>query len=154
MKKSLWKRLYYHYIKNKLHSTSWQDRMNSSRVTTPSLFLSIFCREQCKTCIYIFTYWHQMCISVFLFIHQHFHLLVKNSNSFNNCNLYVSRPVGDLEVTTLIQATWCLNCVLKCVHLTQLYWSYSKLLFAVFQVHTRPRLQDYESEKYDTDYNL
>ena len=31
--------------------TSWQDRMNSSRVTTPSLFLSIFCgRETWRAC--------------------------------------------------------------------------------------------------------
>lgn len=29
-------------------NTSWQERMNSSRVTTPSLFLSIFWREKCK----------------------------------------------------------------------------------------------------------
>lgn len=28
------------------------------------------------------------------------------------------------------------------------------LLLAVFQVHTRLRLQDYGSEKYDTDCNL
>lgn len=56
------KRFDYHYINKKtkkfsrmivqtviLHlNTSWQERMNSSRVTTPSRFLSIFCREKCK----------------------------------------------------------------------------------------------------------
>lgn len=31
---------------SKMEITSWHDRMNSSRVTTPSLFLSIFCREK------------------------------------------------------------------------------------------------------------
>lgn len=31
--------------------TSWQERMNSSRVTTPSLFLSIFCGKQHTYCL-------------------------------------------------------------------------------------------------------
>lgn len=83
-------------------NTSWQERMNSSRVTTPSLFLSIFWREKWKHISAVFVSFFNVKKQKLPFV---LWIILVVLFSCNYCFWYLE----DLETVALLHTTWCLK---------------------------------------------
>lgn len=148
----------YHYMKNKLHTLVTLH--NKYLLTRKDEFIksdhtiSVFVHFLLGT-MKIMHFSSDIKYAYFFLFTKMFTCILNHSRGFNNLSLYMCHVQWRTwKSCLLIQAPRCLKWVLKCPYLTRLYWSHSKLLFVAYQLHIQLRLQDYESEKYDMDYNL